>query len=397
VILNKQRALEVMDAHELDALVVTEPENVFYLSDYGPDTSFHFRNLSAAIFPRDDSAPATLIAMQYQLSHVTQRPSWMPNLLVQSADLPLLPDPETLSAGDAALARTYLETAEHALGNKQRLIARALKDAGLHKARLGFDDLRVMAELKESDIPDAVTCDAFNILREIRLVKTPEEIALLEHASRITQIALEGVAALVTVGTTAREMLHYFRSVMALHGGYGSHITGGGQDSPWIAYPDMSYAFRDGDIVYTDPAGHFRHYWADLGRSCFVGTPSTKAEELYAVLARCHAEVTPLLVPGTSTSAIKQAARDAVASRITQGFSPLTHSIGLEQYDHPKPLGDTVRVDFALEHGMVLNFETIYYEVGFGILQLEDTFHIQRGGPRRLGTLAPEPFLCPAR
>ena len=397
MIVNKERALELMEAHALDALVVTEPENVFYLSDYGPDTSFHFRNLSAAIFPRDQSIPATLIAMQYQLSHATQRPSWMPQLLVQTADLPLLPETDALEPGDAALRQRYLDTAERGLPNKQRLIGRTLRECGLDRGRLGFDDVRVMLELRENELADATTIDALNLMREIRLVKTAEEIVLLEHANRIVQVALEGVAEMVTVGTTAREMLHSFRSSMVLQGGYGSHITGGGEDSPWIAYPDMSYAFKDGDIVYTDPAGHYRHYWADLGRSCFVGTVSRKAEDTYELLRRSHKTVEPLLAEGTSTRTIKEAAREAVAPTITRGFSPLTHSIGLEQYDHPKPLGDTVREDFMLEAGMLLNFETLYYEVGFGILQLEDTFVVGTGRSRKLGTLSPDPFICPRR
>ena len=41
---------------------------------------------------------------------------------------------------------------------------------------------------------------------------------------------------------------------------------------------------------------------------------------------------------------------------------------------------------------MVVNFETVYFELGWGSLQLEDSYLIGTGEPERLGTLALNPF-----
>ena len=85
----------------------------------------------------------------------------------------------------------------------------------------------------------------------------------------------------------------------------------------------------------------------------------------------------------------------ATAASVPRGFVPLIHSIGLEQYDHPQSLGTFLSEDFTLEAGMVVNFETLYFELGWGLIQLEDTYLVGPGGPERFQTLPQEPFACP--
>ena len=57
MLLNRERARATMDKRGLDALVAVTPGNVYYLSDYGTEHSFHFApwGLSCAILPRDET------------------------------------------------------------------------------------------------------------------------------------------------------------------------------------------------------------------------------------------------------------------------------------------------------------------------------------------------------
>ena len=75
------------------------------------------------------------------------------------------------------------------------------------------------------------------------------------------------------------------------------------------------------------------------------------------------------------------------------GLVALSHSIGIEQYDQPESIGGFLADDFVLEDGMVMNFETLYFELGWGVLQLEDTYHVTSAGADRLQTMPQEPFL----
>ena len=183
---------------------------------------------------------------------------------------------------------------------------------------------------------------------------------------------------------------------MAEQGGYGSHMTGGGGSHPWLSHPNLSYRFKDGDVVYLDPAGHYHRYWGDIGRAAIVGEPTAKLDERYGRLQDCHRAVVPMLRPGTSSNAITAAAAPRRRRAHPGGFVPLIHSIGLEHYDHPQSLGTFLSETSPSRTGMVVNFETLYFELGWGLIQLEDTYLIGRGEPERLQTPPQEPYVCPA-
>ena len=395
MLLNRERALAVMDQHGLDALVATTPENVHYLSDYGTQHSYNFGpwGISCAVLPRRDDIPATLIVHEFEVPALAESPSWMPDLRALTGVGFYVADEQGLTQFERNTQELAAAAASAGIANRQRALGGLLRDLGLANATLGFDDVRIMAELGENELGGASLRDAVNVFREVRLVKTPAELELLRHASRINQAALVSTASLAREGVTCGELIRRYRSFMAAQGGYGSHITGGGRDRPWISNWNTAYRLKEGDILHMDPAGWYERYWADQGRTRFVGPPSPRFEQFYRALQGCHAFVDPMLRPGITTTEIEAAARRAVGDAIpAEGFVVLMHSIGIEQYDHPQSLGDFLSEPFTLEKGMVVNFETLYFELGWGILQLEDSYLICDGEPERLGTLPQEPF-----
>jgi Xaa-Pro dipeptidase len=397
MLLNRERALAVMEEHGLDALVATTAENVYYLSDYFSEHLYHFGpgGFAGAVLPRDENLPATLILQEWELPHLTMRPTWMPRTRTLTGFDVHAPDGAELGPTETAL----LEMVEHGRKtggpNRQRLLAATLTELGLAKARVGFDEASTMNELAAHELADGTLIDAANVFRHIRGVKTPDELAIMRKAARLNQTALESVANLVDVGITPREVVRHYRAAMAAQGGYGSHMTGGGGAHPWLSHPEMSYRYKRGDIIYLDPAGHFLRYWCDVGRAAVVGEPTAKLEERYGRLQECHRDVVPMIMPGASSVAITEAAARAVGDHMPRGFVPLIHSLGLEHYDHPQSLGTFLSEDFKLEAGMVVNFETLYFELGWGLIQLEDTYLVGPGGPERFQTLPQEPFTCP--
>jgi Xaa-Pro aminopeptidase len=57
------------------------------------------------------------------------------------------------------------------------------------------------------------------------------------------------------------------------------------------------------------------------------------------------------------------------------------HGLGLDVYDLPMINAETSK---ALEENSVIAFETPYFEIGWGGIQLEDTYLLQKGGWDRL-------------
>jgi Xaa-Pro aminopeptidase len=407
MLVNRERAVELMEREGLDALVTTTPENVYYLSDFGTLNSFRFplMGVFAAILPRNPDVPPTLILGEWDLPDYLESPSWMPEVRVQTGMGIYAPEDRELSAVDRRLKE--LLGSAHATGasNRQRLLGATLVDLGLGRARLGFDDVRVMLELQEHELAEGTVREAVALFREIRIVKTPDEIHLLGRASHAVQSAIEGMRDLCVEGVTPRELLGFFRSSMALQGGYGSHLAAVA-DGPRRSgrrtvaahgsrgtIPNMDTHLRDGDILFMDPAGHYGHYWADIGRTMVLGDPPGRLEEFHSTLQDAHAQAQSMMEPGVETAAVKQAIARAVTDVIPeQGLMVLIHSIGIDQYDNPEPLGEFLQSDFTIENEMVLNIETVYTELGWGSMQLEDTYYVHDSTVDRMSTLPMELF-----
>jgi Xaa-Pro aminopeptidase len=394
MLLNRERANTLMERDGLDALVATTPENVYYLSDYGNQHTFHFGpwGLAAAILPRDPDIPPTLIVADWELPYISEQPSWMPGLEVQTGIAPFIPDEDSLSPSDARLAEMWRRGSETGLPNRSRLVGRTLARLGLDATTLAFDDPRIMLELQARELARAEVIEAINLFREVRMIKTPDELVMLTTAARKNQAALESTAAMVAEGVTTGQLLNHYLAAMSSQGGYGSHMTGGGRDRTWHTYPDPTYRLKNGDIYNMDPAGHYRYYWADMGRSAEVGGPTAKFERLYGTLQDVTTAVLPMMRPGVSTKEIKDETLRQAADAMPTGLVPLIHSIGIEQYDHPQSVGEFLSEDFTLEADMVINYEIPYFEFPWGMLQLEDTYHVTADGPKRLVSLPQEPF-----
>jgi Xaa-Pro dipeptidase len=393
MLLNEERARDVMERNGLDAFVATTPENVFYLSDYGSTISYNFSrwSMAAAVLPRDPGRPPTLVAREMELFHVK---TWMPELRVQRGFSYYVPVDAQLSPSEQ---RREARAERHGVTdfpNFQRLIGDTLLDLGLAKARLGFDDCRVMLDLAANELPEADLVEAINLFRQVRVVKTEPEIKLMRQAAQVNQTALESTANLAREGVAMGELIRHYRVLMNAYGGYGSHITGGGESHPWMHHDDLGYRLKEGDHLLLDPAGWYRFYWGDQARNVTLEPVSQRFTELYELLMQCHHEIIPLMQPGANSFELLDRMREVVRGTVAEpGFLPLFHSIGLEQYDQPQTLGEFFSENLTFEPNMTINLESLYYELGWGAMNIEDTFLIKADGPERLGTLPLDAFV----
>jgi Xaa-Pro dipeptidase len=128
-------------------------------------------------------------------------------------------------------------------------------------------------------------------------------------------------------------------------------------------------------------------YASDIARMVVVGEASEKLRRYYHAVWRGLDAAASLLRPGARVRDIYAA---AVGSVREAGIPHYTrthcgHGIGIENYDWPLIDADSEEL---LEEGMVVCLETPYYELGWGGVQVEDTFLITESGARRF-TVAP--------
>lgn len=392
MLLNKERAVEIMRKYKLDAIIASTKENVQYLSDFDHNLPFIVSSAAYAIFPLSTDIPPTLVVSRTELFHLTERPSWMPGLRVWAAGVFTIPPNQT----EAPLKR-FLEldarTMDRRSSGPKEALAQALADLGLTKGRLGFDDYRVGLRYAKDVLAHADIVDAFEIFREIRTVKTPEEIERLRAGIQINEKAEEAAINAIRDGASYLELLKTHERTMLELGGLPFFWTGSAGVRSIGLFPPSDYKLKKGDIVRIDCGGTYRDYWTDTGRTAVVGEPTDKLRAYYGALCVGSEDAMARMRPGVKFSELVRVANEAIRkSGIPHYDRPQCgHTIGLEKYDFIWISPDE---DRPLEENMVFNLETPYYEFGWGGIQLEDTYRVTANGVEKLSTLKRDLFIC---
>ena len=161
------------------------------------------------------------------------------------------------------------------------------------------------------------------MLSEMRLIKSPNEIRLMQQAGQIT--ALGHIKAMKTTRPNRfeyeieSEILHEFNRHCARFPSYNS-IVAGGNNACILHYTENDRPLNDGDLVLIDAGCEFAMYAGDITRTFPVnGKFSQPQREIYELVLKAQKRAIELLVPGNS---IKQA-NDEVIRIKTQGLVDL--------------------------------------------------------------------------
>lgn len=418
MLLNRDRAVEVMDRHGLTGLVAREHVNIYYLTDYW-DTQADGRwpYLVYGLLPRDTDQPAALVLPTVKLERLSVWPTWVPNIVAfsdysgreQHAAAAFDPTREEPAAArwagwpvrdGATLTPLEQSWADRAAAHADRLAAtpawglkRALVDAGMTQGRIGSDDPRVIEWLHEMGLPGVEPVDATNIFREIRMVKSDEEVAILEQAAQINEAAAIAAAGAAGEGATWPEIETVYHVEMSKRGGRNGHIISGLGGLP-------HGKVVPGEPLLIDALGEYRNYFGDFGRTVIVGEPDAllrrRADAMWAGFERaCE-----IIRPGLKRSVLIAEVIEAVQKAGFDDFFYVSpHSLGLEHTDHPIPMGPTVHGewnDYALQAGMVINVDMPFFEWGWGTMHLEDTVVVTETGFRPLTSMSDALIVNPA-
>jgi Xaa-Pro aminopeptidase len=221
--------------------------------------------------------------------------------------------------------------------------------------------------------------DLHGVLAEMRLVKEPEELALLRKAIDITALGHE--AALSAVRPFAREyqvkdeIEGAFRRGGSRHVAFDS-ITGSGPNSTVLHYPKDDRAMQGGELIVVDIGAEAEYYAADVTRTLPVGGRYTPAQrEIVNLVLEAQKAGIARARAGATLEEIDLATRDVIekAGYYDHYLHSCCHTVGLEVHDvgewqRPLPVGAVITV----EPGVYLP------EKGFGV-RIEDEVLITRG------------------
>ncbi|WP_298474867.1 aminopeptidase P family protein [uncultured Maribacter sp.] len=141
------------------------------------------------------------------------------------------------------------------------------------------------------------------ILQEIRGVKEPEEITLMQTACNITEKGFRRLLGFVKPGVweyeIEAELLHEFIRNRSKGFAY-TPIIASGNNANVLHYIENNQQCQDGDLILMDVAAEYANYSSDLTRTIPVnGKFTSRQKAVYEAVLRVKKEATSMLVPGT--------------------------------------------------------------------------------------------------
>jgi Xaa-Pro aminopeptidase len=238
------------------------------------------------------------------------------------------------------------------------------------------------------------------ILQQIRSVKEPEEIELIQKACNITEKGFRRVLDFVRPGVWEYEIeaewIHEFIKNRSKGFAY-TPIVASGKNANVLHYIQNNQQCREGDLILMDVAAEYANYSSDLTRTIPVsGRFSQRQKAVYNAVNRIKKEATKMLVPGTIWAEYQAEVGKMMTSELIslgllrkvdlQNETPdspaykkyfmhgTSHHMGLDTHDYgilTEPM--KANMVFTVEPGIYIHDE------GFGI-RLEDDVVIQESG-----------------
>ncbi|AIY12740.1 aminopeptidase P N-terminal domain-containing protein [Cellulophaga baltica] len=141
------------------------------------------------------------------------------------------------------------------------------------------------------------------ILQEIRGVKEPEELTLMQTACNITEKGFRRLLGFVQPDVweyeIEAELLHEFIRNRSKGFAY-TPIIASGNNANVLHYIENNQQCKSGDLILMDVAAEYANYSSDLSRTIPVsGKFTPRQREVYDAVLRVKNEATKMLVPGT--------------------------------------------------------------------------------------------------
>ena len=349
------RTRESLETLNLDALIVTPPSNIRYLSN-------HAGSAGILVITRD--AVHLLVDFRYHeaVRALQASPAACPGL--QLWDVP--------ASYEEALISCLAEIGVTTVGFE-----------AAHVTVARYEWWRETIAGRKLDITLRST---ERVVEQARLIKDAFEVATLREAAGRLDLVMPPVLAAVRSGEREREIATVIEMAMR-DAGYErpafDTIVASGPHAAMPHYRAGTRVLASGDLVVLDFGGILDGYCCDLTRTVSIGPPSREARRVYDAVRDAHAAAVAAVKPGIDASAVDTAARELLRDRgLGDAFGHGTgHGLGLDVHEEPrvgKPRADLPPVPLA--PNMVFTIEPGAYLPGFGGVRIEDDVLVTEDG-----------------
>jgi Xaa-Pro aminopeptidase len=396
----RQALVRGMKKDGVDAVLVTTPVNVTYLTGFTGDSSYLVLTPKHAILVSDARFEDQLKeeVLGYEDGSAAE-PAPYPHALKHS-------NPDKADGVEAHVRGHDTTTLEAAV---EVLTKAGAKNVGVEGSRLTVAELEALKALgaKQTFVPQA------NLVENLRVVKDPSEVEKIREAVRVAERAFRMFAATLRETDTEKDMVDTLEGYVRRAGAKGTPfppIVAVGERGALPHAPPTGKQLGEGSKLLVD-------WGADLGyksdltrtvRSPFQAAPTRRNkfervgfdyEEVYGVVLAAQNAALAVIRDGVPAREVDAAAREVLANAKLKGHPGLKlgdyfthglgHGIGLEVHEAPRVRANS---DDVLTAGMVITIEPGVYIPGWGGLRIEDDVLVTRDGYSLLTSLPREPM-----
>ncbi|MCC5871604.1 MAG: ectoine hydrolase [Gammaproteobacteria bacterium] len=289
--------MRIAERH-LDAVIITDPENIFYLTNYQTTGYSFFQSL---VVPVEDEPFMVMRAMEE--SNVYAR-SWV------------------------EMTRPYGDT-----GDAIQMLVDALREFNLADKRLGYERNSYYFPAYHQDVirttlVDGKLLDCFGIVEQGRVCKSHHEIELMRRAARATEAGMQAGIDACVPGVTENDVAAAISAAMFKAGGefpaVMPYVTSGPRSMIGHATWE-GRELREGEHVFLEVAGCLRRYHTAMMRTVVLGELSDSMHQAQELMKGALDLLHEQAQPGMTVSDVDNLIRTLISSN-TLGARLITRS-----------------------------------------------------------------------
>lgn len=403
-----RRVREQMAEREIDACIITNPENIYYLTGLNHQGYFAYtslilpvdkqpilitRAMEKAIVrdmvpgmkhypysdginpipkPRDEEADLTMAALAKDGSLGGLNPWWM------SVGI-------SIRAGEGELKDYFAPVTA---------TCQALHDLELTSARVAFEKNSSflpykIAEGFVANMPTIRWLDAGDLVTDCRIVQSPTELKCTRQAATISDVMVMAGTAVAGPGVPKSDVVACIYQVMFQRGGAYPAFVPLVRSTSTLEHEHGTWdrnKLRKRDLLFLEMAGCYWRYHAPVGRLVYIGGVSSKAEKIYKVALEALYAAADALKPGVTADSVYQAWQGRVDKAglthyrrhhcgyiVGIGFPPSWSGSGV-------PRGLRKGSDMIIQKGMVFHLMSWLLRTGQGDAFFSDTVVVTDSG-----------------
>src|SRR5207302_7345490 len=194
-------------------------------------------------------------------------------------------------------------------------IAPAIRRRGVDGGRIGIDEMAFcQLEAIGDFLPGVTLADGDAVMQAARLIKLPEEIALMEEACAIGEAVTQAAVDAIRPGARETDVVAAAMRELFRLGGEMAHVT-----TPFVASGEhmappnriaSDKIIREGDLVFIDIGAMWSGYFGDLGRTVICGRPGRRQQEVYSAVHEALMAGTRAMAAGSTNDDVARAVRE---------------------------------------------------------------------------------------